>query len=170
LETARTLLADSGLPTKRWAEALAHATHLQNVTNSTGTQTPWELIKCQQPDLTTFRIFGAPCMVKVHDQKRHKLEFKAQPGRIRGFDLPNTNAYRVLIEVGKIFQSRDVTVDENFESKVDRRMLDFEGDAGISYPHLHRVLGNVLLLLVVRQRHHLRQRKLCLQLQCHHRR
>jgi transposase InsO family protein len=79
-ETTLTLLADSGLPTKWWAEALTHATHLQNVTSSTRSQTPWELIKGQQPDLTTFRIFGAPCMVKVPDKERHKLEFKAQPG------------------------------------------------------------------------------------------
>jgi hypothetical protein len=71
-ETTLTLLADPGLPTKWWAEALAHGTHLHNVKNSTGTWTPWELIKGQQPDLTTFRIFGAPCMVKVPDQKCHR--------------------------------------------------------------------------------------------------
>jgi hypothetical protein len=70
-------------------------------------------------------------MVMVPDEKRHKLEFKAQTGRLIGFDWPNTKAYLVLIEGGKIFQSRDVTVDEKFESKVDKRMPDFEEDAGI---------------------------------------
>jgi hypothetical protein len=34
-----------------------------------------------EPDVGTVKEFGAPCMVKVPDQKRHKLNLKAEPGR-----------------------------------------------------------------------------------------
>ena len=131
-ELVLAMLADCGLPKKWWGEALAHACHLRNVTDSTGGPTPWELVKGELPDLTSLRVFGAPCMVKIPDEKRHKLEFKTEPGRLLGFDLPNTKAYKVLTSSGTVTQSRDVTVNEDFESKADKRMLNSEIDMGIA--------------------------------------
>jgi transposase InsO family protein len=127
-ETTLTLLADCGLPSKWWAEALAHVAHVHNVTSSTGGRTPWELLKGQEPDISTLRVFGAPCMVKVPDQRRHKLQFKTEPGRLLGFDLPNTKSYRVVLSSGKITRSRDIVPDETFQSQADQRMheLDIE--------------------------------------------
>jgi hypothetical protein len=100
-ETILTVLADSGLPKKWWAEAVVgcgcrHAAHIRNVTNATGGPTPWEQMKGEEPDLSTLKVFGAPCVVKVPDPRRHKLEPNAQPRRLLGFDLPNTKAYKVL--------------------------------------------------------------------------
>jgi transposase InsO family protein len=79
-ETTLAMLADSGLPDKWWAEALSHACHLRNVCLSAGGLTLWELLKGGLPDLRTLRVFGAPCMVKVPDERRNKLQHKTQPG------------------------------------------------------------------------------------------
>jgi hypothetical protein len=87
------MLVDSGLPKRRGAEALVHASHIHKVTNATGGPTPWERMKGEEPDLSTPKAVVAPVMVKVPDQRRHKLEPKAQPGRVLGFDIPNTKAY-----------------------------------------------------------------------------
>jgi hypothetical protein len=50
-ETTLAMLADSGLLQRWWAEAVVHASHLRNVTNSAGSQTPWELMKVEKPDI-----------------------------------------------------------------------------------------------------------------------
>jgi hypothetical protein len=130
-ETTLAMLADSGLPAKWWAEALSHACYLKKVT-STGDKTPWELIKGETPDLNTLRVFGSPCMVKIPDERRHKLQMKTEPGKLLGFDLPNMKAYRVLTTGGKVIPNRDITADEDFESKATTYMLDFEDEAGIT--------------------------------------
>jgi hypothetical protein len=72
-ETTLAMLSDCGLLQKWWGEAVVHASHLRNITNSTGGQTPWELIKGEKPDISTVKIFVPPCMVKVPAPKRHKL-------------------------------------------------------------------------------------------------
>jgi transposase InsO family protein len=133
-ETVLTMLADSGLPRKWWSEAVVHAAFLRNVTSRTGGMTPWELMRGVEPDVGTVKVFGAPCMVKVPDQKRHKLNLKAEPGRLLGFDQPNLKAYRVLTFKGVLVQSRDIVAQEYFESKADRRMQYFEIEAGITQP------------------------------------
>jgi hypothetical protein len=89
---------------------------------------PWEIQKGEAPDLSTLRIFGAPyiCIVKIPDEKRNKLQATAEPGRLLGFDLPNTKAYKVLTAHGIVTRSRYIFVNEEFESKADRDMLDFD--------------------------------------------
>jgi hypothetical protein len=124
-ESTLAMLADCGLPDKWWAEALVPACRLENV-SSTGDMTPWEILKGEAPDLATLGIFGAPCMVKIPDEKGNKLQAKAEPGRLLGFDLPNTKAYKVLTAHGTVTRSRDVVDNEEFESKADRDMLDFD--------------------------------------------
>jgi hypothetical protein len=130
-ETTLAMLADSGLPNKWWAEALSHACYLRNVCSSTGGPTPWELLKGELPDLRTLRVFGAPCMVKVPDERRNKLQHKTHLGRLLGFDLPNVKSHRVLTASG-ITRSRDITVDEEFTSHADVGMSNFDDEIGIA--------------------------------------
>jgi transposase InsO family protein len=143
-ETTLAMLADSGLPDKWWAEALSHACHLRNVCSSTGGPTPWELLKGELPDLRTLRVFGAPCMVKVPDQRRNKLQHKTQPGRLLGFDLPNVKSYRVLTASG-IIRSRDITVDEEFTSHADVGMSNFDDEIGIAPAVVHPVAPTICI-------------------------
>jgi hypothetical protein len=110
-ETILTMLADSGLPKKWWAEGVVHAARIHNVTNATSGPTPWEQMKGEEPDLSTLKVFGAPCMVKVPDPRRHKLDPNAQPRRLLGFDLPNTKAYKVLTSRNVVVKSREVEAD-----------------------------------------------------------
>jgi hypothetical protein len=46
------------------------------------------------PDVSTLRVFGSPCKVKLRD--RQKQEFKDALGVFLGFDFPNSKAYKVL--------------------------------------------------------------------------
>jgi hypothetical protein len=50
------LLSDSALSDAYWAEALWHAWNLSNITSSTGSITPWELLKHSKPDASTLRM------------------------------------------------------------------------------------------------------------------
>jgi hypothetical protein len=121
------MLADCGLPEKWWAQALVDACHLKNVSTSTTEKKPWEVIKGESPDMSMLRVFGAPCIVKGPDEKRNKLEPKTVPGRLLWFDLPNTRP-----TIGVMTRSRDVSVQVDFESKADKRMIDLEMDTGIT--------------------------------------
>jgi transposase InsO family protein len=119
-ECALSMLADSGLSMMWWAEAVIHAAHLRNVTNSTGGLTPIELMTGKKPDVSTLRVFGSPCSVQV--PIRHKQQFKDEPGVLLGFDLPNLEAYRVLTKRRQVVVRRTVTVNEFFEPHADRMM------------------------------------------------
>jgi hypothetical protein len=132
LETSITMLPDSGVLQKLWAETVVHAVYLHNVINSAGGQTPWELVKGERPEISTVKIFGAPYMVKVPNLKWHKLAPKSEYGKLLGFDLRNLKAYHVLTSAGVVLQSCDFAIQEGFESKVERIMHDFETDAGIA--------------------------------------
>jgi hypothetical protein len=46
--------------------------------------------------------------------------------------LPSMKAYRVLSANGKIFQNRDVDVNEAFESEADKRMVELDQNASIA--------------------------------------
>jgi hypothetical protein len=73
-------------------------------------------------------------MVRVLVQNRHKLNSKAEPGRLLGFDQPNLKAYRVMSFEGVFVRSRDIVAQEDFEFKADRSMQDFEIEAGNTQP------------------------------------
>lgn len=129
------MLSDCELPNKWWAETLTHACHLKNgnVTSVNGESTPCELMAGETPDATTVRVFGAPRTVKTPNERhKGKLADKAQPGRLHGFDWPNTQCYKLLTASGGVTHSRDVTVNEHFESKADKLMAEFEVEAGIA--------------------------------------
>jgi hypothetical protein len=74
--------------------------------------------------------------VRKHDEKLNMVQAKAEPGRFLGFDLLNTKTYKVLTAHGIVTRSRDVVVNEEFESKAHRDMLDFD-DAIAAPPQCH---------------------------------
>ena len=57
------------------------------------------------------RVFGARAYVHVPKQLRYKLDPLSQAGTFLGYE-PNSKAYRVLLEDGKMVVTRNVTFDE----------------------------------------------------------
>lgn len=75
LEKARCMLAESKLPSKFWAEAIATAAYLSNRSpkRSLNGATPEELWTGNQPDLSHLRTFGCKSLAHILDHVRSKI-------------------------------------------------------------------------------------------------
>ncbi|GJX02987.1 retrovirus-related pol polyprotein from transposon TNT 1-94 [Tanacetum coccineum] len=107
IEAARTMLADSKLPTTFWAEAVNIACYVQNrvLVVKPHNKTPYELFHGRTPTLSFMRPFG--CLVTILNTIDHlgKFDGKADEGFFVGYSL-NSKAFRV-------FNSRTRIVEEN---------------------------------------------------------
>ncbi|GJY98709.1 putative ribonuclease H-like domain-containing protein [Tanacetum coccineum] len=107
IEAARTMLADSKLPTTFWAEAVNTACYVQNrvLVVKPHNKTPYELFHGRTPTLSFMRPFG--CHVTILNTIDHlgKFDGKADEGFFVGYSL-NSKAFRV-------FNSRTRIVEEN---------------------------------------------------------
>ncbi|GJW84955.1 putative ribonuclease H-like domain-containing protein [Tanacetum coccineum] len=102
IEAARTMLADSLLPTTFWAEAVSTACYIFNRVRVTKPQnkTPYELLFGQKPIISYIRPFG--CHVTILDTLSvlGKFDGKSDEGFLVGYS-PNSKAYRVYNLVTK---------------------------------------------------------------------
>ncbi|GJW93168.1 putative ribonuclease H-like domain-containing protein [Tanacetum coccineum] len=107
IEAARTMLADSKLPTTFWAEAVNTACYVQNrvLVVKPHNKTPYELFHDRTPTLSFMRPFG--CHVTILNTIDHlgKFDGKADEGLFVGYSL-NSKAFRV-------FNSRKRIMEEN---------------------------------------------------------
>ncbi|GJX57900.1 putative ribonuclease H-like domain-containing protein [Tanacetum coccineum] len=107
IEAARTMLADSKLPTTFWAEAVNTACYVQNrvLVVKPHNKTPYELFHGKTPTLSFMRPFR--CLVTILNTIDHlgKFDGKADEGFFVGYSL-NSKAFRV-------FNSRTRIVEEN---------------------------------------------------------
>lgn len=113
-EMARTMLKQKGLPDSFWAEGVAVAVHILNIspTKAVWNQTPYEAWHGNKPSVSHLRIFGCICYV-LTTSARHKLDAKSQKHIFIGYGL-KSKGYRVYDPVsGKITVSRDVVFDED---------------------------------------------------------
>ncbi|GJT74952.1 putative ribonuclease H-like domain-containing protein [Tanacetum coccineum] len=96
IEAARTMLADSKLPTMFWTEAVSTACYVLNRVSITNphNKTPYELISGKVPQIGHLKPFG--CQVTILNTSDHlgKFEGKADDGYLVGY-APNSKAYRV---------------------------------------------------------------------------
>jgi hypothetical protein len=117
------LLSDSGLRDNLWAEALWHACYLQNISSSTGSITPWELIKGEKPDASHLRIWGCKSWKLIPPERRLKSRDTRRSEQVRyvGIAWPNPKAHRVLTSRGKIDTTRHLEFDESAPPACDAR-------------------------------------------------
>ncbi|GJT95874.1 putative ribonuclease H-like domain-containing protein [Tanacetum coccineum] len=96
IEAARTMLADSKLPTMFWTEAVSTACYVLNRVSITNphNKTPYELISGKVPQIGHLKPFG--CQVTILNTSDHlgKFEGKADEGYLVGY-ATNSKAYRV---------------------------------------------------------------------------
>ncbi|GJZ22513.1 ribonuclease H-like domain-containing protein [Tanacetum coccineum] len=107
IEVARTMLADSKLPTTFWAEAVNAACYVQNrvLVIKPHNKTPYELFLGRKPALSFMRPFGRPVTILNTIDHLGKFDRKADEGFFVGYST-NSKAFRV-------FNSRTRIVEEN---------------------------------------------------------
>ncbi|GJU49641.1 putative ribonuclease H-like domain-containing protein [Tanacetum coccineum] len=107
IETARTMLVDSKLPTTFWAEAVNTACYVQNrvLVVKPHNKTPYELFNERPPILSFMRPFGCPVTILNTIDHLGKFDSKADEGFFVRYSL-NKKAFRV-------FNSRTRIVEEN---------------------------------------------------------
>ncbi|GJR62973.1 ribonuclease H-like domain-containing protein [Tanacetum coccineum] len=107
IEAARTMLADSKLPTTFWAEVVNTACYVQNrvLVTKPHNKTPYELFLGRKLALGFMRPFGCPITILSTIDHLGKFNGKADEGFFVGY-LINSKAFRV-------FNSRTRIVEEN---------------------------------------------------------
>nr|GEV85694.1 reverse transcriptase domain-containing protein [Tanacetum cinerariifolium] len=98
IEAARTMLADSKLPTTFWAEAVNNACYVHNrvLVVKPHFKTPYELFRGRTPALSFMRPFG--CHVTILNTLDHlgKFDGKSDEGFFVGYST-NSKAFKVYI-------------------------------------------------------------------------
>ncbi|GJX87964.1 putative ribonuclease H-like domain-containing protein [Tanacetum coccineum] len=121
IEAARTMLADSKLPTTFWAEAVNTVCYVQNrvLVIKPQNKTPYELFLGRKPALSFMRPFG--CLVTIFNTLDHlgKFDGKADEGFFVGYST-NSKAFRV-------FNSRTRIVEENLHVKFSKATPNIAG-------------------------------------------
>ncbi|GJW37868.1 putative ribonuclease H-like domain-containing protein [Tanacetum coccineum] len=107
IEAARTMLADSLLPTIFWAEAVSTACYVQNrvLVTKPHNKTPYELIHGRPPSISFMGPFGCPVTILNTLDPLGKFDGKADEGFFVGYSI-NSKAFRV-------FNTRTRKVEEN---------------------------------------------------------
>nr|GEW04011.1 hypothetical protein [Tanacetum cinerariifolium] len=108
IEAARTMLADSKLPTTFWAEAVNTTCYVQNrvLVIKPNNKIPYELFHGRTPSLSFMRPFGCPVTILNTLDPLGKFDGKADEGFFVGYSV-NSKEFRV-------FSSRTRIVEENF--------------------------------------------------------
>ncbi|GJX79398.1 ribonuclease H-like domain-containing protein [Tanacetum coccineum] len=121
IEAARTMLADSKLPTNFWAEAVNTACYVQNrvLVIKPHNKTPYELFLGRKPDLSFMRPFGCPVTILNTIDHLGKFDGKADEGFFVGYST-NSKAFRV-------FNSRTRIVEENLHVQFSENTSNIEG-------------------------------------------
>ncbi|GKE58963.1 putative ribonuclease H-like domain-containing protein [Tanacetum coccineum] len=111
IEAARTMLADSLLPTVFWAEAVNTACYVLNrvLVTRPHNKTPYELIIGRPPSISSIRPFGCPVTILNTLDPLGKFDGKAEEGFLVGYYV-NSKAFRV-------FNSQTRKVEENLHVK-----------------------------------------------------
>ena len=87
IETVRSMLADSELPKRFWAEALATAVYLRNRSPTTAVKqmTPFEAFTGKKPNVENLRIFGCDAYAHTPKDERKKLDSKTKKSIFLGY-------------------------------------------------------------------------------------
>ncbi|GJW65573.1 putative ribonuclease H-like domain-containing protein [Tanacetum coccineum] len=123
IDAARTMLANSKLPTTFWAEAVNTACYVQNrvLVVKPHNKTPYELLRGRTPSLSFMKPFG--CHVTILSTFDHlgKFDGKSDDGFFVGYSL-NSKAFRV-------YNIRTRKVEENLHVRflVDKPIIVGDG-------------------------------------------
>ena len=115
VEMMRSMLIDSKLPQRFWAEALSTAVYLRNrsPTKAVNGSTPFEAWTGDKPHLKLLRRFGCVAYTHIAKDERHKLDSKARKCILLGSG-DSTKGYRLYdFSRKRVIHSRDVIFNED---------------------------------------------------------
>ncbi|GJW43068.1 retrovirus-related pol polyprotein from transposon TNT 1-94 [Tanacetum coccineum] len=123
IEAARTMLADSKLPTTFWVEAVNIACYVQNrvLVVKPHNKPPYELFHGRTPTLSFTRPFGCPFIILNTIDHLGKFDGKADEGFFIGYSF-NSKDFRV-------FNSRTRIVEENLHIRFSESTPNVIGQA-----------------------------------------
>ena len=122
-ESVRSMLSESGLPKRFWAEALSTATYLRNLSPTKAVKgvTPFEAWNETKPNVQHLRVFGSICYAHIHKTERKKLDPKSRKSILLGY-AENIKGYRLYdLKEKKVFYSRDVIFQEMIFNKNNQK-------------------------------------------------
>ncbi|GJW22665.1 putative ribonuclease H-like domain-containing protein [Tanacetum coccineum] len=121
IEAARTMLADSLLPTTFWAEAVSTACYVQNrvLVTKPHNKTPYELLHGRPPSISFMRHFGCPVTILNTLDPLGKFDGNADEGFFVGYSI-NSKVFRV-------FNTRTRKVEENMHITFLENKLNVAG-------------------------------------------
>ena len=114
VETVRSMLADSRLPQRFWAEALSTAAYMINRSPTKGLddKTPFEAWYGKKPNVSHLRVFGCSAYTHVPKDQRKKMDSKAKGCIFLGY-ATSRKGYRLYDQkTPSIVHSRDVVFNE----------------------------------------------------------
>ncbi|GJW03486.1 retrovirus-related pol polyprotein from transposon TNT 1-94 [Tanacetum coccineum] len=148
IEAARTMLADSLLPTTFWAEAVNTACYVQNrvLVTKPHNKTPYELLLGRPPSISFMRPFGCPVTILNTLDPLGKFDGKADEGFLVGYSI-NNKAFRVFnTRTRKVEENLHINFLENkpqcIETNVNARQAGQEKASDHEYILLRLILSN----------------------------
>ncbi|GJX69392.1 putative ribonuclease H-like domain-containing protein [Tanacetum coccineum] len=123
IEAARTMLADSLLPTVFWAEAVNTACYVLNrvLVTKPHNKTPYELIIGRPPSISFMRPFGCPVTILNTLDPLGKFNGKAEEGFLVGYSV-NSKAFRD--QTNKNAGPQEANGDIGLKKSVDARQSE----------------------------------------------
>jgi transposase InsO family protein len=133
LDAVRSMLEESKLPKDYWGEAASTAVYVLNrsLTSVLKNRTPFEVLFGIKPNVTHLKVFGAKCWFKVSDQKRNKLDNKAEEGIFLGYI--SDSIFRVFnLKNGEVIRTREIVVAEDSFIAIENQLNDDDEEVIVS--------------------------------------
>lgn len=110
VESARTMMIHANLPKSYWGYAVLNAAYIRNrcISNVLDGKSAFEIVEGRKPDLEKLRVFGCVCYSHVPDEKRKKLDSKAEKCIFLGLSNVSKACIVENVSTKRIFTSRDV--------------------------------------------------------------
>jgi len=114
VESVRSMLSDSRLPHRFWAEALSTAVFLRSrtPTKSLHEITPFEAWTGEKPNVSLPQIFGCIAFAHVPKDERQKLNSKSRKCLFLGYDSEMKGYWLYDSSRARVFHNRDVVFNE----------------------------------------------------------
>ncbi|GJR10618.1 putative ribonuclease H-like domain-containing protein [Tanacetum coccineum] len=131
IEAARTMLADSLLPTTFWAEAVSTACYVQNrvLVTKPHNKTPYELLHGRPPSISFMRPFGCPVTILNTLDPLGKFDGKADEGFFVGYSI-NSKAFRVFNtrtrNESRVTAGNQTNKNVGIKDNVDARLISWQ--------------------------------------------
>lgn len=141
-DKTRSMLKDTALPLKYWADVATTAIYLQNFLPSSRhpTKTPYELFSGKRPDISHLRAFGCVAYMKILIKHTDgKLAPRSLKTNLIGYH--GCGSYRLLDRsTGQFYKSRDIIFEEGNANRTisnyPNHTFDPEDTFDFPTPHL----------------------------------